>query len=58
MLVYDLIECIVAVEASEERNKNDKARFELFKKAIVENGDEKTYKEYAKLIKDYIEFEQ
>ena len=35
MLVYDLIECIVAVEAFEERNKNDKARFELFNKAIV-----------------------
>lgn len=58
MAVYDLIECIVAVFAGEEREKDDKERFVLFKKAIVGNGDEKALKEYCTQIRDYIEFEQ
>ena len=57
MEVYDLIECIVAIEGGEERDENDKARFPLFKKALVEKGDENAIKEYVQLIHNYVEKE-
>jgi hypothetical protein len=58
MEVYDLIECIVAIEGGEARDENDKARFPLFKKALVEKGDENAIKEYVQLIHNYVEKEQ
>lgn len=57
MEVYDLIECIVAIEGGKERDENDKARFPLFKKALVEKGDENAIKEYVQLIHNYVEKE-
>ena len=51
--VYDLIECIVAVEGGKARYENDKARFPLFKNAFPQNSgkvDENVIKKYMKLI--------
>lgn len=55
--VYDLIECIVEVEAGDARLKNDRDRFELFKKAFINDGDEQAVKDYVSLIQNYINIE-